>query len=95
MSARRSAREEELLKEGWSKQFCASGPRVQEASELYESMGLEVRLEPATVEDMGCAECLQGPSGTFGDCYVIYTRPKGDEEDPKLSAARKREEELW
>lgn len=90
-----STREEELVSQGWTKQFCATGPRIQEATELYESMGLEVHLEPLRAEDLGCSECFQAPCGSLGDCSVIYTRPRKDGEDEKLPGGRKREEELW
>jgi hypothetical protein len=95
MSAVRSTKGEELLKEGWTKQFCASGSRIQEAAELYESMGLEVHLEPLREEDLGCSECLQGPFGAFGDCAVIYTRPKGKTEDNKSQDTKRQNDDLW
>jgi hypothetical protein len=92
---RKSSSESELVSQGWTKRFCASGSRVQEAVELYESIGLEVHLEPVRVEDLGCAECLQGPFGSLGDCYVIYTRPRKQGADKELPGARKPEDELW
>ncbi|OGQ23584.1 MAG: hypothetical protein A3C54_07500 [Deltaproteobacteria bacterium RIFCSPHIGHO2_02_FULL_60_17] len=91
MSAKRSDREEELLKEGWTKQFLASGPRLQEAAELYKSMGLEVHLEPARAEDLACSEChVEQSSATIEGWYVIYTRPREKAEDGPSE-----EEELW
>lgn len=83
---RATSREEELLKEGWSKRFFASGARLLEAVELYESMGLEVHLEPASVQDLSCPECpVEEPADLLSACYVIYTRPGGS----------KPEDELW
>ncbi len=77
--------------EKWTKQFLTSGLRLREATELYESMGFEVRLEPATVEDLACSGCQpQHPAGTIKDWYVIYTRPRHTAED-----GCEQEEELW
>lgn len=63
---------EELKKQGWQKRFTASEPRVSEAVELYESMGFEVLVLPATPEDMneaGCDACLDTLT-----VKTIYTR---------------------
>jgi len=69
--------EEELLKRGWTKQFLASGSRLQEASASYASIGLEVHLEPAQAKDLDCSECQPPqPPATVEGWYVIYTRPK-------------------
>lgn len=95
MPETKSSTEQELISQGWTRQFCASGSRIQEASELYESMGLEVHLEPVRVEDLDCSECFQEPAGTLGDCYVIYTRPRDEGEDKKSPGAKKREDDLW
>jgi hypothetical protein len=83
--------EDELLKEGWTKRFFASGSRLQEATELYKSMGLEVHLEPARAQDLACSEChLPQPPATLEGWYVIYTRPRQGAE-----GASPQEEELW
>jgi len=42
-------REEELAKEGWEKKSVMSEPRLSEAVEMYESLGLEVRVESLRV----------------------------------------------
>lgn len=70
------SRRAELEKEGWTKQFISEEPRLSEFVELYESLGLEVRLEPVQPEDLEskCATCFQGESCPY---RVIYTR------DPK------------
>ena len=82
----RPGRAEELRKEGWSKRFFATGSRLLEAIELYESMGLEVHLEHATAEDLDCPGCpVEEPGELISACYVIYTRPGGS----------KPEDELW
>jgi hypothetical protein len=77
-----SQREGELIREGWTRRFVASEPRLSEAVELYRSMGYEVYLEPLPVvdctsadEESGeCRACFKG----FEDRYkTIYTRSKG------------------
>lgn len=48
---------------------------MSEAKELYESLGLEVHLEPATLEEIGpeCGICFED----IPDRYkTIYTRKK-------------------
>jgi len=69
-----SSRQKELEREGWVRQFTADEPRLSEAVELYESLGLEVHLEPVTPDESAeeCQICFQE-----GDGYkTIYTRPK-------------------
>jgi hypothetical protein len=95
VSALSHPREEELLKEGWTKQFCASGSRIQEAADLYESMGLEVRFEPVREEDLGCSEWLAGPSGPLSDCSVIYTRPGKKTKEKGTPNTHRKDDELW
>jgi hypothetical protein len=92
---KKSSREEELVSHGWAKQFCATGSRIQEAAELYESMGLEVLREPLRIEDLDCSQCFEGPSGSVGDCVVIYTRPLVDRKEEGQPGGRKRDEDLW
>jgi hypothetical protein len=80
--------EDELVREGWTRRFVASEPRLNEALELYRSMGNEVHLEPlppvdcdsAGEESEECRACFKG----FENQYkIIYTRPKegGSEEN--------------
>ena len=83
--------ENELLKQGWTKQFLASGPRLKEASADYASIGLEVHLEPAQAKDLACSECQPPqPSTTVEGWYVIYTRPR-----PVAKDACRQDEDLW
>lgn len=65
--------EEELKKEGWTKQFTTEEPRLSESVELYKSLGFEVHLEPATPEEMGgeCSVCFDGKTDAY---KTIYTR---------------------
>jgi hypothetical protein len=86
-----STREEDLRRQGWTRQFVASEPRLSEAVELYQSTGFEVRLEPVTrgaeleLEGSdGCTACFNG----YEDQYkMIYTRPKKEGKEP--------EDDLW
>lgn len=96
MSTERSPGERELIKEGWTKQFFASGSRLQEATELYKSMGLEVHLKPMQAEDFGCSQChLPEPPDAIDNCYVIYTRPRAKTDEKGSPDTRGEEEELW
>jgi len=77
-------REEELVKEGWRKQFMTNEPRLSEAVEEYKAIGFEVRLEAVDLnEDDGtCKTCLKFAPDEF---KVIYTRKpphSHDDEDP-------------
>ncbi|UCD70971.1 MAG: hypothetical protein JSW70_08190 [Syntrophobacterales bacterium] len=86
----RSKREDELIKEGWTRRFVTSEPRLSEVVELYRSMGYEVHLEPLPLVDCDspdeeseeCRVCFKG----FEDQYrIIYTRPKrGENEEDAL-----------
>ena len=73
LSCVRMTREEQLVKEGWERQSVLSEPRLSEAMEMYEELGLEVRVESVDVEGMDedCRECFVGE-----DCKVIYTRKR-------------------
>jgi hypothetical protein len=66
---------EELKKEGWVRQFTYDEPRLSEAKELYESLGYEVRLEPATKEEVlgDCSVCLEEDMDKY---KTLYTRKK-------------------
>ncbi len=49
----------DLLREGWERRFIGAPPRLREMVELYESLGLEVRLEPLSPEELAedCHDC--------------------------------------
>ena len=86
MQGNTSSRLEALKKEGWTRQFTASEPRLSEAVALYEESGFEVHLEPLPSggesallplvnSGDGCAKCFEG----FEDQYkIIFTRPGRD-----------------
>jgi hypothetical protein len=80
----RVIREDELIKDGWTRRFVANEPRLGEAVELYRSMGYEVYLEPLPPVDSDSAEEESGECRTcfkgFEDQYkIIYTRPQKGE----------------
>jgi hypothetical protein len=85
-------RDDALLKAGWTRQFVASGTRLQEAIEIYEASGFEVHLEPAQVGDLACPQCAAPPS--FGapiqGWSLIYTRRREVSDE-----ANGRKEDLW
>jgi hypothetical protein len=65
-----------LREEGWMRRFTAVGARLNEAVELYRSLGFEVRLEPAepgaeqVADSAACSECF-----VMSLARTIYTRP--------------------
>jgi hypothetical protein len=70
-------REEELLAQGWTRQFVAGEPRLSEAVELYQSLGYEVLMEPlpARAEEGECRSCLEVDMDRY---RIIYTRKSED-----------------
>ncbi len=63
---------EELEKEGWVKRTTIDEPRLSEITELYKSLGYEVRVEPVKVEDLdeGCRRCYQNQIDKIRTVYV-------------------------
>jgi hypothetical protein len=92
MAGNVSSRLDDLKREGWTRQFVASEPRLSEAVAIYKESGFEVHLEPLPScgepeilplidSGDGCAKCFEG----FEDQYkIIFTRPieKGDAHIP-------------
>ena len=69
--------EKQLIAGGWTKQFNTDEPRLSEAVEMYEQMGLEVRLGPVVLDpdSEACQVCFEQ------DCHryqTIWTRPKDE-----------------
>jgi hypothetical protein len=70
-------RSAQLQAEGWTRRFTALGRRLNEATELYNELGYEVRLEHVNLDE----EETAGAEGCK-DCFItmqartIYTRPK-------------------
>jgi hypothetical protein len=67
-------RHRDLLQNGWVRRFSAEEPRLSEMKEFYESLGMEVTIEPGTIgEDEECKSCFEADG--FEDRYkTIYTR---------------------
>ena len=71
---------EELAAQGWKRCFIADEPRLSEAVETYEELGLEVLLVQVTERDAECTECMKQAPARF---WLIYTRPRAEgREDP-------------
>ncbi len=69
-------KEEDLEKQGWVKQTTYDEPRLSDIVEMYEEMGLEVRIEPFDPGENGgpgCHECMKIQPGRY---KTIYTREK-------------------
>ncbi len=75
MADRKESEEERLNREGWVRNFSAKEPRLSEFSELYESLGFEVRLEPLRPDEIegDCKVCFEDE---LEDYRTIYTRAK-------------------
>lgn len=71
-SPSRLARDAELGRSGWIRRFTGAPPRLAEVRELYESLGLEVLLDPVSAEELpeGCGDCTLATSWF----RVVYTR---------------------
>jgi hypothetical protein len=70
----RLRRDEELKPEGWVRKFTGSPPRLVETRELYESLGLEVLLDPLVAGEL--ADECEGCTLALTMFRVIYTRPR-------------------
>lgn len=58
----------------WERQFTVEQNRVSEYKELYESIGYEVRVEPATPNEREeCQECFKAD---FDNLRTIYIKRK-------------------
>ena len=75
--AEKKTMEEELLAQGWTRQFNTDEPRLSEAVEMYEEMGLEVHLEPVVIDPDSeeCQMCFEQDCDRY---KIIWTRPKGE-----------------
>lgn len=62
--------QERLEREGWTKQFVASEPRLSEAVEIYKDLGFEVHLEPLSKE-AECETCV-GPEEAQSECRICF-----------------------
>jgi hypothetical protein len=77
-------REDELIQAGWERRFIACEPRLSEMAEMYEEIGLKVRLEPLPTKeemetegtkactDSGCSICFDVDKERY---RIIFTKP--------------------
>jgi hypothetical protein len=77
MAEAAKSREEELAAQGWTRQFNTDEPRLSEAVEMYEQMGLEVHLEPVVIDpnSEACQMCFEQDCDRY---KTIWTRPQGE-----------------
>lgn len=63
-----------LIAEGWKRRFIADANRVQDAIEMYEELGQEVRVEAVALEEFKeeCHGCLL----ILKQLKAVYTRTK-------------------
>jgi hypothetical protein len=63
----------ELTAEGWERRFMSNREKVQEAAEMYEAMGYEVKTVPVAANEVGdqCGECRLLMQLQF---KTVYTR---------------------
>ena len=61
------------MAQGWTRRFVGAPPRLQEAVQLYQSLGYQVLLEPQLPEELD-DEC-KGCALALGLYRVIFTRP--------------------
>lgn len=68
----------DLVEAGWTRRFQADEARAREALEIYEGMGLDVRMEPLAPGDFpsGCGECVEVSAR---ETWLVYTRPPAQE----------------
>jgi hypothetical protein len=77
MAEERRTSDAELLAQGWTRQFITDEPRLSEAVEMYEEMGLEVLLEKVVIDPDSetCQICFEQDRDRY---KTIWTRPKGE-----------------
>jgi hypothetical protein len=67
--------DEKLLAEGWERRFMADPKRLQEATQLYEELGFEVRAEAIQPNELSevCGSCRVATCRAY---VTIYTRKR-------------------
>ena len=62
----------------WERGFTVEENRVDEYVELYESIGYEVRVEPAIPSEAeGCQECFKADFNNLRTIYIKQKEKKG------------------
>lgn len=65
-------RDRRLAREGWVRRFVAGPPRLREATEMYERLGHEVRLERPSDDELAAA--CRGCALPMELYRILYTR---------------------
>jgi len=74
---------DKLKAKGWTRQFTASGVRLEEALENYRMLGFEVKTIP--IGELGCEGCTICFEDESDASVMIFTRPTGKPTDVDLS----------
>ena len=77
-------RVQELVAQGWIRQFTIEAGRADEYVELYESLGDEMRVEPVTPDLMPAEECATCLLAACDKYVIIYARQMEYEDEPVL-----------
>lgn len=77
-STQDKSRIEQLESDGWERRNITSEPRLSEIVELYESLNLEIHLEPLSNEiyESIAEDCQVCFSGDWENYKIIFTRKK-------------------
>ena len=86
VSNKEKAKEEDLdipiRGKDWERGFTVEEHRVEEYVELYESIGYEVRVEPATPNEMeDCQVCFKADFDNLRTIYIKRNKNKDNEMD--------------
>jgi hypothetical protein len=57
----------------WKRQMIVEEQRVEEFVELYKELGMEVKVEEVSLEELPCDKCFKLNSKKY---KIIYTRKK-------------------
>ena len=65
----------ELEKQGWLKRTTIDEPRLSEITELYKSLGFEVRVEPVKLDELDedCKKCYEN---IIDELKTVYVRKR-------------------
>ena len=64
-----------LEKQGWVKRTTIDEPRLSEITELYKSLGFEVRVEPVKLDELDedCKKCYKN---IIDELKTVYVRKR-------------------
>jgi hypothetical protein len=68
----------QLVAQGWERRFMADNERASEATELYTSLGFEVRAESVLASELS-DQCLDCKLVVCRSYVTIYTRKRAGE----------------